>query len=149
MGSLTQDSNGSRLEHQAFLSISGLHNHTVWRWIQFMINTITFTECHDSTQPVSALHKIKKYNLIWKHTIWRKCHRGYHIQTLNRPQVQISMCIKCRIMQSLKHNSKGNINASCHNFCKDIISLLKYTFKIAIKSCMVSVLYEMKDNKML
>lgn len=64
MGSLTQDSNGSRLEHQAFLSISGLHNHTVWRWIQFMINTITFTECHDSTQPVSALHKIKKYNLL-------------------------------------------------------------------------------------
>lgn len=63
MDSLTQYSNGSRLEHQAFLSISGLHNHTVWRWIQFMINTITFTECHDLTQPVSALHK-KKINTI-------------------------------------------------------------------------------------
>lgn len=60
MDSLTQYSNGSRLEHQAFFSISGLHNHTVWRWIQFMINTITFTECHDLTQPVSALHKKKK-----------------------------------------------------------------------------------------
>ncbi len=34
-----------------------------------MINTITFTECHDSTQPVSALHKIKKiqFNLKTYH----------------------------------------------------------------------------------
>lgn len=38
-----------------------------------------------------------------------------------------------------------------HNsgFCKGIISLIKYILKIAIKSCMFSVLYEMKDNKML
>lgn len=91
--SLTQYSNGSRLEHQAFLSISGLHNHTVRRWIQFMINTITFTECHGSTQPVSALNNTKIQLTL-------KTYEGNAtgvmvtiFKPLNRLQVQIIRCI--------------------------------------------------------
>lgn len=43
---LTEDSHSSRLKHETFFSVSGFHDHTEGKWIQLVIDTVSFTESH-------------------------------------------------------------------------------------------------------
>lgn len=43
---LTEDSHSSGFKHETFFSVSGFHYHTEWKWIQLVIDTVSFTESH-------------------------------------------------------------------------------------------------------